>query len=108
MSLPRFFDRVADAAVPALGNVQRAALKRHLENVAVTLKAEPSVADYPEQAEGFLLTANLAARLYPRLVLLGPSNLVVLCHRSRVQILCRDWLTCGVSGLTVTCAGRLL
>jgi transposase len=25
-----------------------------------------------------------------------------------VQILCRDWLTCGVSGLTVTCAGRLL
>src|SRR6266536_6465458 len=76
MSLPRFFDQVADAALPALSNIQRAALKRHLEDVDVTLKAEPAVAGHPEQAEGFTLAANLAARLYPRLVLLGPSNVV--------------------------------
>src|SRR6266511_232861 len=76
MSLPRFFDRVADAALPALGNVQRAALGRYLGTVAVTLKAEPAVADHPEQADGFLLAANLAARLYPRLALHGPSDLV--------------------------------
>src|SRR5574341_322130 len=77
MSLPRFFDRVADAALPALGTVlQRAALKRYLETVAVTLKAEPAVADHPEQTDGFLLAANLAARLYPHLVLHGPSDLV--------------------------------
>jgi len=75
VSLPRFFNRIADATLPVLGTIDRAALEQQLHDVAVALQAVPAVTDRPEQAEGFLLAANLAARLYPRLTLLGPSSL---------------------------------
>ena len=75
MSLPRFLDRVVDATAPLLGGLDRAAVRSNLEAVSVTLAAGERAAEGASRA-GFLLAANLAARLYPRIVLAGPANLV--------------------------------
>ena len=77
MSLPRFLDRVVDATAPLLGGLDRAAVRAKLEAVSVTLAAGERAAEGAGRA-GFLLAANLAARLYPRIVLAGPADLVRL------------------------------
>ena len=79
MSLPRFLDRVVDATVPLLGELDRATVRAKLEAVSVTLAAGERAAEGASRA-GFLLAANLAARLYPRIVLAGPANLVRLAE----------------------------
>ena len=82
MSLPRFLDRVVDAAVPALGGLDRRAVVAKLESVAVGLVAGARADDVASRA-GFLLAANLAARLYPRIVLEGPQG---ICKEAEAEI----------------------
>ncbi|MDQ3934434.1 MAG: ThiF family adenylyltransferase [Actinomycetota bacterium] len=75
MSLPRFLDRVVDAAAPALGGLERDAVRSKLEGTSVTLVAGERANDGAGRAGG-LLTANLLARLYPRIQLEGPQEFV--------------------------------
>jgi ThiF family len=75
MTLPRFLDRVVDATAPLLGGLDRAAVREKLATASVTLVAGERAADGAGRA-GFLLAANLAARLYPRILLAGPADLV--------------------------------
>lgn len=71
MSLPRFFDRVADSALPLLPSAGREALVARLEatTLALAFRSERDL------RPGFLLAANIAARLYPRLVIEAPADL---------------------------------
>ena len=75
MSLPRFFDRAADAITPVT-DVDRDTLARRLNGVTVALHAEGLLADTAAGTAQYLYAANLAARLYPRLALTGPTGLV--------------------------------
>ncbi|HEX6679825.1 MAG TPA: ThiF family adenylyltransferase [Gaiellaceae bacterium] len=75
MNLPRFLERVVDATTPLLGGLDRAAVTTKLETSSVALIAGERAAEGAGRA-GFLLSANLAARLYPRIALGGPSELV--------------------------------
>jgi hypothetical protein len=75
VSLPRFLERVVDAAAPVLGGLDRAAVRAKLEASSVALVAGERAAEGAGRA-GFLLATNLAARLYPRIALGGPSDLV--------------------------------
>lgn len=75
MSLPRFLDRVLDAAVPALGAVSRDAVSEKLGDTTVALHAPAETSGSTVEA-GFVLAANLLARLYPRIRLSGPEELV--------------------------------
>ena len=72
MSLPRFFSRVADSAVPILGGIDPAGLAARLEDSMVVLGGIGRAADRP----GYLLAANLLARLYPVIGLDAPPDLV--------------------------------
>ena len=74
MTLPRFLDRVLDAAVPALGAVSRGAVSERLAGSAVGLHAGRLRG--PADEAGFSLAANLFARLYPRIHVSGPDELV--------------------------------
>jgi ThiF family len=71
MSLPRFLNRVVDAAAPALGGLDRGAVEEKLERTSVTLVTD-AVDDC--QRAGFVLAANLVARLYPRVVVVAPEG----------------------------------
>lgn len=82
MSLPRFLDRVLDAAVPALGAVSRDAVAERLAGSAVALNGVR--VQGPADEAGFALAANLLARLYPTIHLTGPEELV---RRVRAEIL---------------------
>lgn len=75
MSLPRFLDRVVDATAPLLSGLDRAAVRAKLAAASVTLCADERAADGVGRA-GYLLAVNLAARLYPRIVLAGPADVV--------------------------------
>ena len=75
MSLPRFLERVVDAAAPALGGLDRDVVRAKLEASSVTLQAGARAADGAGRA-GFLFAANLTARLYPSINLVGPEELV--------------------------------
>lgn len=80
MSLPRFLHRVVDAAAPFLGGLDRKAIQEKLDKSSVMLVAGDQAAEEPHRS-GFLLAANLAARLYPRIGLEGPADLVDLCEQ---------------------------
>src|SRR5437879_2829612 len=71
MSLPRFLSRVVDAAVPALGGLDRGAVEAKLDGTSVGLVT--GAVDDAGRA-GFLLAANLVARLYPRVVVVAPDD----------------------------------
>jgi hypothetical protein len=73
MSLPRFYARVADAvgSIAALGPD---ALASHLDGSTVSVHAPAQSADDTTIANAALFAVNLAARLYPRLLLSGPSD----------------------------------
>lgn len=73
MNLPRFLSRVVDATAPALGGLDRDAVKRKLEATAVTLVGGDAVAAGPSR-DGFVLAANLLARLYPRIVIVAHDD----------------------------------
>ena len=82
ISLPRFVDRIIDATAPALGAIDRSALVERLEGTAVTLRAGDKTQEGHSRT-GFLLAANLAARLFPQICLLGPDEVV---ERAIVEI----------------------
>ncbi|MEJ7567728.1 MAG: ThiF family adenylyltransferase [Gaiellaceae bacterium] len=82
MSLPRFLDRVVDATAPVLGGLDREAVRAKLEASSVTLVAGER-AEEGVSRDGFLLAANLIARLYPRIRLQGPDALV---HQAEGEI----------------------
>lgn len=75
MSLPRFLERVLDATVPALGAISRDVVSEKLNHTPVALRTADDVGD-PAVEAGFLLAANLLARLYPTIHLDGPDALV--------------------------------
>jgi ThiF family len=75
VSVPRFLDRVVDATAPILGGLDRETVRARLTGVSVTLVAGERAATGPAR-EGFLLAANLLARLYPCIRLGGPDELV--------------------------------
>ncbi|HEX4033722.1 MAG TPA: ThiF family adenylyltransferase [Solirubrobacteraceae bacterium] len=85
MSLPRFLDRIVDATAPALGGLDRAVVTAKLEETSVTLAGGVAAANGTAR-EGFLLAANLLARLYPRIVLAGPEDLVAAAADAVVLI----------------------
>lgn len=74
MSLPRFFDRAADAAVGLAVGFTRSTLAERLAETTVALTAPPDLLDHPAHKAGFLFAADLAARLYPRIALAGPET----------------------------------
>jgi ThiF family len=75
MSLAPFLDRVHDAAGPLLGGMASSELGQRLEATSVVLEIDEHTAALPGQASGFLLAANLLARLYPRVGIDAPSAL---------------------------------
>ena len=85
MSLPRFLDRVVDATAPLLGGLDRDAVRGKLENTAVTLVGGERVASGASR-DGFLLAANLLARLYPRIHVDGPTELVAAAAETIIAI----------------------
>lgn len=74
MSLPRFFDRAADAAVGLGVGFTRSTLAERLAETTVALIAPADMLDHPAHEAGFLFAADLAARLYPRIALTGPET----------------------------------
>lgn len=83
MSLPRFLDRVVDATAPVLGGLDREAVRAKLETSSVILVGGAR-ADVGASRDGFLLAANLLARLYSRIRLQGPDELV---HAAESEII---------------------
>ena len=94
MSLPRFLDRVVDATAPLLGGLDREAVRAKLERSSVTLVGGDRAVDGTAHA-GFLLAANLAARLYPRICLRGPPELV---HAAEGEIILINPADSAISG----------
>jgi hypothetical protein len=83
MSLPRFLDRVVDATAPVLGGLDRDAVRTKLETSSVTLVGGARAESGPGR-DGFVLAANLLARLYPRIRLQGPDELL---HAAESEII---------------------
>jgi hypothetical protein len=67
MTLPRFLDRVHDAAGPLLGGMASGDLGERLSKTSVVLEMEDDVSSRPGQRAGYLFAVNLVARLYPSL-----------------------------------------
>jgi hypothetical protein len=85
MKLPRLLDRVLDATTPLMAGLDRDLVLAKLEGSSVALHASPLAEREPDRA-GFLLAANLAARLYPRILLSGPPELLDAAEREIVLI----------------------
>jgi len=85
MSLPRFLNRVVDATAPVLGGLDRDAVRARLEASSVTLVGGARAEVGPSR-DGFLLAANLLARLYPRIRLQGPEELVYAAESEIVLV----------------------
>lgn len=82
MSLPRFIERATDAALSMLSGADRASFVSRLLEVVPAL----TVNQADSRAPGFLLAVNLAARLYPRLVIEAPQPLLTECQRLATTI----------------------
>ncbi len=67
MTAPRFIERVLDSTVSVLGEVDRSAVVEHISSALIALRCAEDLV--PASREGFLLGANLAARLYPMIYL---------------------------------------
>jgi hypothetical protein len=79
MTLPRFLSRIADAAGPLLTGLDRSAIGAHLQETTVALRIQDA-ATLDGHAPGFLLAVNLAARLYPNLVIEAPTGLLASAY----------------------------
>jgi hypothetical protein len=75
VSLPRFFSRVSNALGGVFGPGLHNDLAARLSEVAVTLEAPTEIQDNPSHVEGFVLSANLLARIYPRIRVLAPARI---------------------------------
>jgi hypothetical protein len=73
VTLPRFFNRLADATVPILGGIGRDLFEQRLAATGVRLRVGENA---PEAMNaGFMLAANVAARSYPAIALDAPAEL---------------------------------
>jgi hypothetical protein len=84
MSTARFYSRIANAIGPLIGS--SAVLENFLENTAVALRAPESIDAFPAHRAGFILAANLCARLYPRIHILASKSLTEECASLALQI----------------------
>lgn len=75
MALPRFFERALDAASGLPVSVGRDGFAERIGASSIALRAADAVADDPAHRAGFLLAANLAARLYPAMRVDAPAPL---------------------------------
>lgn len=73
MSVPRFIDRAIDAVGPLLGGLADSELRKRLDASSVALDAGDLVDDDAARA-GFVLAANLLARLYPKIGVIGAGD----------------------------------
>jgi hypothetical protein len=85
MSLPRFLGRVVDATASALGGLDRAAVEAKLNATSVTLVGSERAVDGAGRA-AYLMAANLLARLYPHIALVGPDDVVAAAEGEIVLI----------------------
>lgn len=74
MSLPAFIARAGDAALPLLEGAGHEEFIARLDATTLELRAGAAVAE-PGKRIGFLLAVNLAARLYPSLIIEAPGPL---------------------------------
>lgn len=84
MTLPRFYPRVGDAITPILH--RPIDLEDYLGAKVVSLEAPTEIEDYPLHVAGFLLAANLSARLYPRIRLIAPPRVTEECAATILRI----------------------
>jgi hypothetical protein len=84
MSIARFYSRIANAISPLIGS--SAVLENFLENTAVALHAPDSIDAFPAHRAGFILAANLCARLYPRIHIIASKGLTEECATLVLQI----------------------
>lgn len=75
MTLPPFLHRIAAAAAPLLGGLDETAIGARLEATTVALRTDAATAAVPGHRAGYLFAVNLAARLYPHLLLDAPADL---------------------------------
>ncbi|HEY4779208.1 MAG TPA: ThiF family adenylyltransferase [Solirubrobacterales bacterium] len=75
MSLPPFLTRIQNAAGPLLSGIGESELGERLSGHSLLLEIDEAAAEDPGQRAGYLLAANLGARLYPRLSLDAPEAL---------------------------------
>jgi hypothetical protein len=75
MTLPRFLRRITDATGPLMPGLERSEIGARLEAVTVALRIDDATAALDGQAAGFLFAVNLAARLYPTLLIEAPDEL---------------------------------
>lgn len=76
MSLPPYLTRIHNAAGPLLGGIAESQLGERLGAVSLTLEINEKLAGDPGHRSAYLLAANLGARLYPRLSLDAPQELM--------------------------------
>jgi len=84
VSLARFYSRINDAIGPLLRSPTD--LAEYLSQKVVSLEAPDDLENYPLHLSGFVLAANLCARLYPRLQILGPKRVTDECASLALQI----------------------
>jgi hypothetical protein len=84
VSLARFYPRIHDAIRPLLTEADD--LESFLSSKIVCLEAPDNLEQHPVHLAGFLLAANLCARLYPRIRLLGAEGVVRQCQSLIHQI----------------------
>jgi hypothetical protein len=84
VSLARFYSRINDAITPLLTGATD--LEAFLAEKVVCLEAPADLEEHPVHLAGFVLAANLCARLYPRLRILGPPRVVQQCQSSALEI----------------------
>jgi hypothetical protein len=76
VSLPPFLTRIQNAAGPLLGGVGESELGDRLRSTSLVLEIDAEAAGDPAHRAAYLLAANLGARLYPRLGLDAPKELI--------------------------------
>lgn len=106
MTLPRFLNRIVDATAPVLGGLDRDAVRDKLESSSVTLVGGERASGGASRA-GFLLAANLLARLYPHIRLQGPDELVHAAEGEIVLVNPAAEVTTGVTGSDASASATL-
>lgn len=76
MTLPPFLARIHNAAGPLLGGIAESELGARLERTTLMVEIDEVQAADPGHRAGYLLAVNLGARLYPRIDLKAPFDLV--------------------------------
>ena len=75
MTLPRFLSRIGAATAPLMPSLDRTAIGEQLEHVVLALRIDDATAELDGQRIGYLHAVNLAARIYPHLIVDAPAPL---------------------------------